>query len=143
MTRPTKILLASGVTIALLFSVLVVHIHLVTKDKPASHLANIQLARIDFTGPITEQEGRELRSLVAALPGVQHARFNAEAGNIVYAYDRSKQEQTAVLKTVSELTDVPCRPLVVSAAELASSCPAMEKGGAQDRLGQWIIGLLN
>jgi hypothetical protein len=116
---------------------------LVTKDKPVAHLANVQLARIDFTAPIAEQEGRELRSLVAGLPGVQHARFNGEAGNIVYAYDRSKQDQAAVLATVSELTNVPCRPLVVSAAEVASGCPAMEKGGTQDRLGQWIIGLLN
>lgn len=136
------LLIASG-SLVLLFAVLVWHIHLVTKPKANAHLANVQLARIDFDAPLSDAEAATIRSAVDALPGVQNARVNGDHTNLVYAYDRAEQEQPTVLAVVDELTEVPCRPLVVTAEAAASGCPAMAKGGAQDRLGHWIADLIN
>ncbi|MCB0763332.1 MAG: hypothetical protein R2815_09660 [Flavobacteriales bacterium] len=142
MRKPLKILLITTATVMALFIVLVVHIQLVTKNS-TKHLANIQLARIDFDAPLDATEGNAIRSGVASLAGVQHAQVNAQVGNLVYSYDRAVQDQAAVLAAVQGMTDLPCHALVVTAEAAANGCPAMTEGGLQDRLGKWIAGLLN
>jgi len=143
MSKLKRTLLIATGSLAMLFGVLVLHIHLVTKPKPAIHLANIQLARIDLLGPIAEPEASTIRSTIAALPGVHRVRVNMEDRNVVYSYDRSAQDQNAVFNMVSDLSTAPCERLVVTAEAAATGCPAMAKGGTQDKLGRWIAGLLN
>lgn len=141
-TLKRTLLIASG-CMALLFAVLVWHIHVVTQPKPNAHLANVQLARIDFREALAEREAATIRNVVDALPGVQHARVNEERTNLVYAYDRAQQDQPAVFAVVNDLSTVPCERLVVSAEAAASSCPAMAKGAAQDQLAHWITRLIH
>lgn len=138
-----RTLLIIGGSLALLSAVLVIHIRMVTKDGPKGHLANMQLARIDFQDALNTEEAAHVRNTVNAMPGVMHARVNAERTNLVYAYERGKQDQDAVVAVVDGLTETPSQKLVVSAAEAASGCPAMEKDGVQDRLGRWIAGIVH
>ncbi len=143
MSKLKRTLLIALGSLVLLFGVLVWHVHLVTRPKPTAHLANIQLARIDFLEPLSYPEASTIRRAIAALPGVQHARVNLEDQNVVYSYDRAVQDQQAVFTMVNDLSSVPCARLVVTAEAAASGCPAMAKGDAQDRLGRWIAGLLH
>lgn len=136
------LLIASG-SLVLLLGALVWHIHLVTAPKAVKHLANVQLARVDFQAELTSEEAATIRNTVDALPGVQHALVNLDRTNLVYAYDRSEQDQNTVLAVVDELTETPCQRLVVTAQAAASGCPAMSKGGVQDRLAGWIAGMIH
>ncbi|MBL7952073.1 MAG: hypothetical protein JNM62_10165 [Flavobacteriales bacterium] len=138
-----RTLLIIGGSLMLLTAVLVWHIHLVTKPKANGHLANVQLARIDFDAALSAEEAASLRGAVDALPGVQHARVNDDRTNLVYAYDRAQQDQPTVFAVVKDLSSVPCERLVVTAEAAANGCPAMAKGGAQDKLGHWIADLIN
>ncbi|MBL7946920.1 MAG: hypothetical protein JNN32_12730 [Flavobacteriales bacterium] len=144
MAKLQRILLISGAAIVALCGVLVVHIALVTKDKgPIPHLANVQLARIDFLETLPEHEAHRLQNAISAMPGVQRAQANLNDRNIVYAYDRTQQDQRVVFAQVDALTELPCQRLVVTAEAAASGCPAMVKGGLHDGVGQWIAQLFN
>jgi outer membrane usher protein FimD/PapC len=144
MAKLQRILLISGATIVALCGALVVHIALVTKDKgPTPHLANVQLARIDFLETLPEQEAQRLQAAISAMPGVQRAQVNLNDRNIVYAYDRTQQDQRVVFAQVDALTELSCQRLVVTAEAAASGCPAMVKGDLHDGVGQWIAQLFN
>lgn len=144
MANLQRILLLTGATIVALCGALVIHIALVTKDKgPSHHLANMQLARIDFLEALPEGEAQRLQAAITVLPGVQRAQANLNDRNIVYAYDRTLQDQRAVFAHVDALTELPCQRLVVTAEAAASGCPAMVKGDLHDGVGQWIAQLFN
>lgn len=140
-TLKRTLLIASG-SLLLLAATLVWHIHAVTKPRANGHLANIQLARIDFATELDLAEAASIRSTVNALPGVQHARVNDTRTNLVYSYDRTLQDQHRVLAAVEALTTTPCQRFVVTAEAAAKGCPAMVKGSV-GRVGGWISGLLH
>lgn len=144
MAKLQRILLISGATIVALCGTLVIHIALVSKDKGSpTHLANVQLARIDFPEALPEDEAQRLQAVITAMPGVQRAQANLNDRNIVYAYDRTKQDQRAVFAQVDALTELPCQRLVVTAEAVANGCPAMVKGELHDGVGKWIAQLFN
>lgn len=143
MSNVKKTLLIGLSTLTLLAGVVVWHIHAVTQPKHNAHLANVQLARIDFSGELDPAEAATIRSSVDAMPGVVNARVNLEDRNLVYAYDRSKQEQASVLAVVSGLSSVACKPLVVTAEAAAMGCPAMVKEGVTGKLVKWISSVVS
>lgn len=144
MAQLQRALLLAGATIVVLSTVLVIHIALVTKDRePHSHLAQVQLARIDLEAELPAEEAQRLCAAIAALPGVQRVQADPDHRNIVYAYDRTKQDQKAVFAHVDALTELPCQRVVVTAEAAAGGCPAMVKGDLHDGLGRWIAQLFN
>lgn len=142
MSKVKKTLLISLSSLLILSGVVVWHIHAVTQPKHNAHLANVQLARIDFSGELDPAEAATIRSSVDAMPGVVNARVNLEDRNLVYAYDRSEQEQSAVLAVVAGMSSVACKPLVVTAEAAAMGCPAMVKEGVTGKLVSWITAVV-
>ncbi len=142
MSKLKKTLLISLSSLFILTGIVVWHIHAVTGPKHNAHLANLQLARIDFSDDLSPTEAAMIRSSVDALPGVSNARVNLEDRNLVYAYDRSLQEQATVLAVVNEMSSVPGNPLVVSAEAAAMGCPALVKEGVTGKLVNWITSVV-
>ena len=137
-TLKRTLTIAAG-SLLLLAATLAWHIHAVTKPHANGHLANVQLARIDFATALDHAEAASIRSTVNALPGVQHARMNDARTNLVYSYDRALQDQHRVLDAVEALTNTSCERFVVTAEAAATGCPAMVKGD----VGGWLSGLLH
>ncbi|MBK6473410.1 MAG: hypothetical protein IPF95_01710 [Flavobacteriales bacterium] len=142
MSKVKKTILISLSSLFILSGIVVWHIHAVTKPKPNAHLANLQLARIDFSNELSPAEAAMIRSSVDAMPGVANARVNLEDRNLVYAYDRSVQDQAAVLAVVNDMSTVPGKPLVVTAEAAAMGCPAMVKEGMTGQLVSWITSVV-
>lgn len=132
-----KTILWSLATAVVLFAVLVVHIAMVS-DKRTQHLANMQLARIDFAQPIAEDEASIISRSMADLPGIQHARVNIERTNIVYSYDRGMQQQETVFRIVDLMSSAPCSRVIISADQAAKGCPAMAQRSALAMLTGWV-----
>jgi len=117
-----KIFFTALSIVALLGGVLAYHIYQVTR-KPAGHLANVQLARMDLGMPIDHEGALELKRAVLQMEGVKHCYVNAEAGIVTYGYDRSEQTQDHVVEQVRSKTSIPVERFVVSADDLSSGCP--------------------
>lgn len=138
-----KIFLISAAIVLVLFAVLVVHIALVTGPKAPTHLADVQLARIDFDAPLDSAQAASVRSAVLGLPGVEHVYMNIPAGTMTYSYVCAVQDQHRVYGQVATISPVPCRAFIVEASDLAGSCPAMAQGGVQQRFSSWISELVH
>ena len=117
-----RILFATLAIAVLLGGVLAFHLYQVT-SKPTGHLADVQMGRFDLAGPVDAAKAATIKSAVLQLPGVQHCFVNADAGIVTYAYDRGKQTQVNVIDHVQIATSTPVTQFVVSAADLANSCP--------------------
>ena len=117
-----KLFFTALAIVALLGGVLAYHIYQVTR-KPAGHLANVQLARMDLGMPIDEEGALELKRTVLQMEGVKHCYVNADAGIITYGYDRAAQTQEHVVEHVRSTTSIPVERFVASADDLSNGCP--------------------
>ncbi len=137
-----KLILWSLGIVAMLAVVLVAHI-VAMANKPPKHLANTQLARIDFEAPLDAEAADQVRSAVQAMPGVGHCFVNAEAGTLVYSYERGQQSPETVFTRVGTISDTGCERFTVAEADLSGSCPAMANSGLMTAATNWIRNLSN
>ncbi len=118
-------LIFSSATLVL-FTVLIVHIYMVTK--PVKYDNNdLQLSRIDFKEPIDSMNANEIRHFVASLPGIQNTMFNIKDRILVYGYLVGKQNSDTVFHQLINHGHYKAEKFVVSEDMKSKGCPMAGK----------------
>lgn len=109
------------------------HIYQVT-NKPKGGVDGWQLARIDFKEQINSVQVAEIRNVLHAQKGIKHSLFNAKEDVLIYAFDPTEQQSEAVFNVLQKETPYKTERYVVSAGDLAGSCPVINKNSITYRI---------
>jgi hypothetical protein len=127
-----------------LFTVLMVHIYMVTK--PVNYDNNdLQLSRIDFVEEIDSLKANDIRHFVASLPGVENTMFNFEDNILVYGYLNGKQNSTTVFDQLMKHGSYKAKKFMLSEDLKTQGCPmaGKDRNSMVYRLTGYIYKLLN
>ncbi len=128
-----RIAVSLGVILMILSTVLAVHIYQVT-NKPKGGVDGWQLARIDFKEPIDSNQIAEIRNVLHSQKGIKHSLFNPQEDILVYAFDPEEQQSAEVYNILQKETGYKAERYVVSAEDLAGSCPVIDKNSITYRI---------
>lgn len=128
MTRNKFIKIALGIssTLVLLFTVLVVHIAMVTNPKGKTHYG-VQLSRIDFQSPQNHETIDEVISYLHSIPGVGNTMYNPIYNNIVFAHDLSVVDGNDVFAQLMAHKPIPATRFQLTQEQIAQTaiCPVV------------------
>ena len=139
-----KYLLITSSVFVVLFTVLVVHIYMVTK--PVKYDNNdLQLSRIDFKEDIDSLRASEIRHFVASLPGIQNTMFNVKDDILVYGYLNNEQNSASVYDELMKHGNYKADRFIVSENMKAEGCPmaGKDRSSMVYRFTGYIYKLLN
>lgn len=120
--RLSRIVFISFATLFVLFSVLVIHIYMVTKPVKYDN-NNLQLSRIDFKEEISVDESAKIKHFVMGLPGIQNVVFNLKDRTLVFGYTLGEQNSLSVYDQLINFGHYKAERCVVNEAQLNSGCP--------------------
>lgn len=134
-----RISLALVALVIVLFTVLVVHIAIVTNPKGKPHYG-VQLARIDFKEPMSPQRISEISAYVRGIKGVGNTMYNESANNLVFAYNTAQVSGSEVYQKVVSEQHVAAHRFLLTPEEIArtAKCPVMKDKGVLKILAQKI-----
>jgi len=139
-----KYLLVSASVIVVLFTVLLMHIYMVTK--PVNYDNNtLQLSRIDFKEDIDSLQANDIRHFVASLPGVQNTMFNLKDNILVYGYILGTQNSANVYEKLMQYRHYKAEKFIVSDDMKSQGCPmaGKDRNSLVYRFTGYIYKLLN
>lgn len=108
-------------TATLLVVVLIVHLVIVIKPLPNE---NLQLSRIDFNKPLSDDEATKIVSTIKNVDGVSFTHVNKEDGILVYSHDNKKVNSASAYNYFASHYEGSSTKFVVSEASLQGGCPA-------------------
>jgi len=122
----SKIFKKIGLTLLGIFLILTVIlvVHIATAEPVVIDNATMQVSRIDFTEPLTEDEVKEVKRGIKSIPGVKTEKINAEKGVLVFFHDNRVANAQQIHEQFKNLVSVESKLYVVS-KDLASKkvCP--------------------
>lgn len=112
----------------LFFSVLVIHVFMVTKSKNDDPRLR-QLARIDFKEQLDSVEQQNLKNKVLSIPGVDAAHYNADDHILVYSYNPEILHSDLVYYQLMEEKKYNAHRFVVATKNSndTKGCPVIDK----------------
>lgn len=119
----TKIAIWSTAVIAVLVSILIVHIYLVTQKSPNLEANNRQLSRIDFKQDIDTVEAEKIKGFVKSLSGVDGVYFNIKDEILVYTYEVGKQNSAFVFNKLIAFGKYKAVKYEVTKEQAENGCP--------------------
>lgn len=134
-----KIVSITAVSILVLFTVLIVHIAMVTNPKGKPHYG-VQLARIDFKTAPSAAQASEISDYLKTINGVGSVMYNAEHNNIVYAYQTETTNGQEVFDQLMAAKQINATPFVFTEEMMASTaqCPVMNNESIMMKLAHKI-----
>lgn len=130
----SKILLYTGISLAVLVIVLGVHIYLVTRPVAMNKTA-VAMARIDVHQPINQDDAAKIGAWLYRQNGVDHVLCNPQNQIVVFTFHpvvTSADKIVAGFK--SEMNYPQATRFMPTTAQLQSGCPAMGGGSFTSRL---------
>lgn len=111
-------------TLALLFTILVIHI---ATAKPVVYdNATLQISRIDFKEPIDAAKAKEIHHNLKSIPGVKNDHFNTKTGVLVYFHDNQITNSQKVYNQLMLKGDYKAEPYKISEAMASKKvCPVI------------------
>lgn len=116
---------------------LVIHIAMVSggASQMDQYKANLQLARVDFEQPLSDEEKSDFTDALTKTEGFNKLYFNPNNKTVVFAYDHSKTTNQEFYNKVIANTDlVDGKLFVADAALLAAGCPVIDKSSITYRI---------
>lgn len=143
MKRKNFIKISIGIfsILLLLFSVLVIHIYMVTRH-PNSDKRDRQLSRIDFKVKVDSLEANKIRAFVSRLEGVESTFFNVKDGILIYTYEVGKQNSENVYHKLMQSGNYQAERFIVDKEEAVNGCPVInDKKSITAHLTSYIAGI--
>lgn len=116
----------TGFTVITLFSVLVVHIYMVTQNKSDDKRIR-QLARIDFKQEVDSTLANTIKNKILSMDGVDAGYFNIPDKTFIYSFNPSIQNADQIFMQVIQEGNFKAVRYRVSDNQLASGCPVIDK----------------
>src|ERR1700743_3741080 len=135
--KKIKILLGSVLGLAfLLFAVLIVHIAIMVKGRPAD--ATVQLGRADFKEPVDSLSAVKIQDEIKNLKGVKYTYFNAKDYIMVYAFDNKVNTARQIYDAAIKNAGFRSVRYTVGAADLTKGCPVMSNHSFYGKLTEMV-----
>ena len=117
------VLLFSG-TVLLLFTVLMVHLVWIVRDKKQQPNATLSMARADFSGPVTAATRAVIDQKLQAQPGMRSSFWNQRDHTLVYAFDNRENNAGTIFDAAIKSEAADAERVIVTAAAAQQGCPA-------------------
>lgn len=120
-----------GVLLSFLVLVIVLVVHIINVTPEPIDNATLQISRIDFENPISEDEEKQIKSELKLLTGVKSWRINREKGVLVFFHDYQELRAKDALVQIQQNTNLQAE-LFKLPAHLAQKevCPIDRNGFA-------------
>jgi hypothetical protein len=127
----------------LFFAVLIVHIAIMVKGRPAPANAMIQMARADFREPVDAQSAAKIQNNIKSLKGVESTYFNLKDHIVVYTYNNKVNTAQHIYDVA--IKDVGFRSVryTVSQNDLSKGCPVLNNNSFYGRLTEKVASIVN
>lgn len=135
-------LLTLGITVFILFSVLVIHIYMVTKSKNDDKRIR-QLARIDFKQELDSTQALQIKNKVLSMDGVDAAYFNLKDKTFVYSFNPQEQNADNVFITLMKSNAYKAIRFRVDDEQLANGCPVIDKSSLTYQFSNLVQNVFN
>ena len=121
-----KIFKVSLISLFVLSLIIVIHIILVVDTSPVDN-GNIQLTRIDIKGNTDKSASAPMQTFVSNIEGVNQTVLNEDGRNIVVGFDNNVTSIKKIHDRVNEQYPQETTMYIPSDAELAASCPVINR----------------
>lgn len=127
----------------LLFLTLFIHIAVMVYHKGPLPFEHIQMARADFLAPLDKANVAQIKSRLEGQKGVKSTFFSPKDRDVVYTFDNRQNNAANIYHAAIQGAAVPSKPYVVTAADLATGCPAMDNSSFYGKLTAAVSRIVN